>query len=130
MSNLQLQIVTGAVVAVQLGVVAWVVITRRGIWPALIVNLVFAAGVLWSVVPYVASEVSFAWSDRDSDLFDYKNSILTGFETVTVLASLLAFRELLAAKIVAWLGFAGNFALSVIAAVFALTFDFKCCGYL
>ena len=130
MSNLALQIASCAIVAAQLGVVAWVLVWRGGMWPALVVNFVFAAGVLWSVAPYVVSEVTFAWSDPDADLFDYKNTILTSFEAMTVLGSLLAFRDLLAARIAAWLGFAGNFALSVVAAVFALTFEFKCCGYL
>jgi hypothetical protein len=130
MSNLQLQIVTCAVVAAQLGVVLWVLVRRRGMRPALVVNFVFAAGVLWSAAPYVVSEVTFALSDPDSDLLDYKNTVLTGFEGVTVLASLLAFRGPVAARVVAWLGFAGNFALSLAAALFALTFEFKCCGYL
>jgi hypothetical protein len=130
MSNLELQIVTCAVVAAQLGVVLWVLVRRRGMWSVLVVNFVFAAGVLWSVAPYVASEVTFAWSDPDSDWFDYKNTILTVFETVTVLASLLAFRGLRVAKIVAWLGFAGNFALSLFAVWFSFFFEFKCCGYL
>jgi hypothetical protein len=130
MSNFELQIVTCAVVAVQLAVVAWVLVWRRGIWPALIVNFVFAVGVLRSVVTFVPGEITFAWSDPDSDLFDYKNTILTGFEAVTIFASLLAFRDLLGARIVAWLGFAGNFALSLFAAWFALFFEFKCCGYL
>ena len=130
MSNLQLQIVTGAVVAAQVTVALWVLIRRRGMWPALVVNLVFAAGVLLSVAPYVASEITFAWSDPDADVMDYKNTVLTGFETVTALASLIAFRGLLAAKVIAWLGFAGNFVLSLLALLFALTFEFKCCGYL
>jgi hypothetical protein len=130
MSNLELQIVTCAVVAAQLAVVLWILVRRRGMWPALAVNFVFAAGVLWSVAPYVVSEVTFALSDPDSDLLDYKNTILTVFESVTALGSLLAFRNLMAARIVAWLGFAGNFGLSLAAALFALTFEFKCCGYL
>jgi len=130
MSNLELQIVTCAVVAAQLGIVAWVLIRRRGMGPALSVNLVFAAGVLWSVAAYVPSEVTFAWSDPDSDWFDYKNTILTAFETATLLASLLAFRGPATMRIAAWIGFVGNFALSVVAALFALTFEFKCCGYL
>jgi hypothetical protein len=130
MSNVQLQIVTCAIITAQLGVVSWILVRRRGMWPALVVNMLFAVGVLWSIASYVPSEVAFARSDPGSDWFDYKNSILTGFEGVTALASLLAFRDPVAVKIVAWLGFAGNFALSLIAAVFALTFEFKCCGYL
>ena len=118
------------VVLAQLGVLLWVLIRRRGIRPVLIANLLFAAGVLWSVASYVPGEIAFARSDPDSDWFDYKSSILTACATVTALASLLAFRGLLVAKIVAWLGFAGNFTLSVYAAYFFMTFEFKCCGYL
>jgi hypothetical protein len=129
MSNLELQIVTCAVVAAQLGVVLWVLVRRRGMWPVLIVNFVFAAGVLWSVAPYV-SEVTFAWSDPDSDWFDYKNTILTVFEGATLLASLIAFWGVRVGKIVAWLGFAGNLALSLFAVWFSFFFEFKCCGYL
>jgi hypothetical protein len=130
MSNLQLQLVICSVVAAQIGVVLWVVIRRRGIRPALIVNLLFSAGVLWSVAEYVPGEVAFARSDPDSDWFDYKNTIMAAFEAATVLASLLAFRGVMAAKIVAWVGFTGNFALSLAAAWLAFTFEFKCCGYL
>ncbi|HTZ35314.1 MAG TPA: hypothetical protein VMB84_04765 [Stellaceae bacterium] len=130
MSNLQLQLTLCAVVAGQIGVLAWVAIRRRGPWPALLVNFVFAAGMLWSVAPYAPSEVSFAWSDPDSGWFDYKSTILTGFEAASFVASLLALRGRMAATVVAWVGFAGNFALSLVALLFAFTFEFKCCGYL
>jgi hypothetical protein len=130
MSNFHLQFVTVAFIAAQLAVFLWVVIRRRGLWPVLVVNVVFAAGVLWSAVPYVVSEVTFAWSDPDSDWFDYKNTILTVFEGATLLASLIAFWGVRVAKIVAWLGFAGNFALSLFAVWFSFFFEFKCCGYL
>ena len=130
MSNEALKAVTVAVVLAQLGVLLWVLIRRRGMRAVLVVNLMFAVGILWSVAAYVPSEVIFARSDPDSDWFDYKNTILTVFEAVTFSASLLAFRVAAAAKIVTWAGFAGNFALSLLAALFALTFEFKCCGYL
>jgi hypothetical protein len=94
------------------------------------INFVFAAGMLWSVAPYVVSEVTFAWSDPDSDWFDYKNTILTVFEGATLLASLIAFWGVRVGKIVAWLGFAGNLALSLFAVWFSFFFEFKCCGYL
>ena len=124
----QFNTATCVVVAAHLALVLWVVLRRRGMWPVLGVNFVFAVGVLWSVVSSVPSEIAFAWSDPDSGWFDYKNTILTVFETVILLASLLAFSGLRAAKIVAWLGFAGNFGLMVF--VLTLKFEFKCCGYL
>lgn len=128
MAGHRLNAATYIVGAVHLALVLWVVYRRRGMRPVLIVNLVFASWVLWSVAANVPHEIAFAWSDPDSGWFDYKDTILTAFETPTFLASLLAFRGLTAAKIVAWLGFAGNFAISVWA--LTLTFEFKCCGYL
>ena len=128
MPNHQLNAVTWAVVAAHIALVSWVVLRRRGMRPVLIVNFLFAGGVLWSVAASVPSEFAFAWSDPDSGWFDYKNTILTIFETMTFLASLLAFRRLRAAKIVAWFGFAGNLGVAVF--VLTLTFEFKCCGYL
>jgi hypothetical protein len=57
-------------------------------------------------------------------------TIWSSFELVTLVASALALRAWLPAKIVAWIGFAGNFLLSLLAGLFVLTFEFQCCGYL
>jgi len=130
MSNFQLQSATVGFIAAQLAVFLWVIIRRRGIRPVLIVNLLFAAGILWSVAGYVPGEVSFAWSDPDSDLFDYKNTIMAAFEGAVLLASPIVFWNVTVAKIAAWIGFAGNFALSLFAVWFSFFFEFKCCGYL
>lgn len=123
-----MNVVAWAVVVAHLALVSWVVLRRRGMRPVLVVNVVFACWVLWLVAASAPSEFAFAWSDPDAGWFDYKDTILTIFETVTLVASLLAFRRQTAAKIVAWLGFAGNLGVSVF--VLTLTFKFKCCGYL
>jgi hypothetical protein len=122
--------VTIAIVLIHLAALAWVLIRRRGMAPVLIVNLLFGAAVLAFVVPYLPNELAYIRSGGASELFDYKNAIVTAFEIVTLLVSALAFRGALPAKIGAWIGFAGNFALSLFAVVFALTFKFTCCGYL
>jgi hypothetical protein len=114
----------------QLAVAGWVLVRRRGMWPVLVVNLICAAAVLYLVVPYLPGEIAFIREGEASELFDYKNTILTAFEAIAVIGSAFAWRGVLLGKIIAWIGLAGNFMLSLAAALFFMTFKFKCCGYL
>jgi hypothetical protein len=114
--------VWAAILLIQLAAVAWIVARRRGMRPVLLINLFLGALVLWSVVPYLPGEVAYIREGEATELFDYKNSNLTTFEGVTLIASGFAFWGFLSGKIVAWLGFAGNFVLSLGAAWFFLTF--------
>jgi hypothetical protein len=129
-SNTTLDVLTVGITLAQLAALLWVLIRRGGMRPVLLINLLFAVGVLIFVVPNVPEEVSDIRFGMTSEFFDYKNVVLTLFEAVTLSSSALAFRGWLPAKIVAWLGFFGNFLLSLLAVLFALTFEFKCCGYL
>jgi hypothetical protein len=63
------------------------------------------------------------------ELFDYKNTILTALELATLAASVTAWRGWLPGRVAAWVGFGGNLLLSIAAALFFMTFEFKCCGY-
>jgi hypothetical protein len=119
-----------AIPTAEAAVALWVLVRRRGILPVLIVNLLLAVAVLLFALSYLPDEIADIRAGDATELFDYKSSILTVFETVTLIASGLAFRRGLTAKTLAWVGFAGNFALSVLVVLFALTFEFKCCGYL
>jgi len=119
-----------AIVLVQPAALLWVLIRRRGMWLVLLINMLFAVGVLALVAPDLPAELRYIRAGEATELFEYKNTIATVFETVTLLASGLAYRGSLLGKIVAWFGFAGNFVLSLVAVWFALTFTFKCCGYL
>ena len=119
-----------AILLGQLAAAAWVLIRRRSMWPVLLVNLIGAAAVLWLVVPYLPGEIAYIREGEPTELSDYKNTILTAFEAVTLTASGFAWRGVLLGKIIAWIGFAGNFMLSLAAALFFMTFTFKCCGYL
>ena len=118
------------IILAELGVLLWVLLRRRGMWPVLVVNIVFGGAVLYVVVPYFPAESMYIWRGRAAELFDYKNSILTLTEAVVMGTSLLAFRGIRAARVVASIGFAFNFVLSLFALEFVLTFSFKCCGYL
>ena len=120
----------GAIEFAQLGILLWVLVRHRGMMPVLLVNLVTAIVVLQFVLPYLPAEIRDIRAGNAVELFDYKNVILTVFEGLTLIASGLAWRGVVWGKIIAWLGFAGNFTLSVAAAVFFMTFKFKCCGYL
>jgi hypothetical protein len=119
-----------AILLGQLAAAGWVLVRRRGMRPVLLVNLICAAAVLYLVVPYLPGEIAFIREGEANELFDYKNTILTAFETIAVIASVFAWRGVLVAKIIAWIRFAGNFILSLAAALFFMTFKFKCCGYL
>jgi hypothetical protein len=123
-------LVWAAILLGQLAAAAWVLVRRRSMWQVLLVNLICAAAVLYLVVPYLPGEIAFIREGEASELLDYKNTILTAFETVSLLASGFAWRGVLLGKIIAWIGFAGNFMLSLAAALFFMTFEFKCCGYL
>jgi hypothetical protein len=130
MSNEALEVLTAAVVLVQVAVALWALVRRRGLAPVLIVNLLGAIGVLQFVLRYLPEEVASIRAGGATELFDYKNVILAVFEAVTFMASIIALRGFPVAKIIAWVGFVGNFVLSLLAVLFALTFEFKCCGYL
>ena len=123
-------LVWAAILLGQLAAAGWVLVRRRGMRPVLLVNLLCAAAVLYLVVPYLPGEIAFIREGEASELFDYKNTILTAFETVSLIGSAFAWWGALWGKIIAWIGFAGNFILSLAAALFFMTFKFKCCGYL
>jgi hypothetical protein len=114
----------------QVAVLVWALVRRRGMRPILVANLLFAAAVLIFVVPQLPEELRYIRAGEATELFDCKNTILTAVELTTLVASVLAWCGFFAGKIVAWIGFAGNFALSLMAMQFVLTFKFKCCGYL
>ncbi|HEU0216677.1 MAG TPA: hypothetical protein VFQ90_08450 [Stellaceae bacterium] len=123
-------LVWAAIVLGQLAAAGWVLVRRRGMRPVLMVNLLCAIAVLCFVVPYLPGEIGFIGEGEASELFDYKNTILTAFEAVTLIGSAFAWWGALWGKIIAWIGFAGNCMLSLVAALFFMTFKFKCCGYL
>jgi len=123
-------LVWAAILLGQLAAAGWVLVRRRGMRPVLLVNLLCAAAVLYLVVPYLRGEIAFIREGAASELFDYKNTILAVFETVSLIGSAFAWWGALWGKIIAWIGFAGNFILSLAAALFFMTFKFKCCGYL
>jgi len=130
MSNTELEVLDIAVALAQPSALLWVIIRRRGMRPILIANLLFGVAVFAFVWPYLPAELAYIRAGEASELFDYKNAILTVFEIVTLLGSAFAWRGVPAGKIVAWIGFCGNVLLSLLAVLFTLTFKFKCCGYL
>jgi hypothetical protein len=97
--------------------------------PVLVVNLIFAGAVVIFVGAQVPHEFELARQGAINELLEFKATIWSVCELVVLAASLFAFRGGLMARI-AWLGFAGNFAPSLLAALFVLTFEFKCCGLL
>jgi hypothetical protein len=108
----------------------WVLIRRRGMRPILVVNVLFGLAVLAFVWPYLPDELVDIRAGDAVELFDYKNTILTALELATLAASVTAWRGWLPGRVAAWVCFGGNLLLSIAAALFFMTFEFKCCGYL
>jgi hypothetical protein len=117
MSNQALDALAIAVVLTQLTVLLWVLIRRRGMRPVLAVNILFALGMLIGASQLIREEPFLGLS-------------LCVAELVVLTGSAFGFRGWLSAKIIAWIGFAVHFTLSLAVMLFVLTFEFKCCGYL
>jgi hypothetical protein len=123
-----------AVALAHTGVLVWALTRRqdaRSLHAMLTLNLVFAGALLFYVIPLLSKVLALPRSSEwRGDVLDFKGLIWCAFELVTAFSSAVAFWGWLPAKILAWLGFAGNFVLSVLAVLFALASRFKCCGYL
>ncbi len=113
----------------QLALLLWVLVRGRGMGPLLVVNLLFAALELYFVAPQLPQELGVARVWKSSDWLDYKMTIWSGFELATFVASAFVWTGFIVARIVAWIGFAANFALSVGAMLFIFKFAITCCGY-
>ena len=129
MSNAVFETLAVGATALQLAAVLWALL-RRALAPVLVINLLFAGGTLVVLGPQLPTEITYLLSGAPTELLDYKVTIGCVTELIVLLCSALAFRGAIAAKIVAGVGFAWNFALTLLVLLFALTFEFKCCGYL
>ena len=128
MSNAVFEALAIGVTTLQLAAALWALL-RRAFAPVLVVNLVFAGVTLVFLAPQLPHEITYVLSGGPTELLDYKVTIGSVTELIVLLSSALAFRGILAAKILAGIGFAWNFALSLLVLLFALTFEFKG-GYL
>jgi hypothetical protein len=111
----------------QLMLLLWVLVRGRGMGPLLVINLLLAALELYFVAPEVPQELSIARTWGSTDWFDYKMTIWSAFELATFAASAFAWGGFVMARIVAWIGFTGNFALSIAAMLFIIKFAITCC---
>ncbi len=122
MSHGQFYALAVAIPLVQLMVLMWVLVRQRGIGLVLVVNILFAGMVLFFVAPKLPQELRAALAWGSSDWVDYKVTMWSSFELVTLGVSAFAFGGFPPARIIAWIGFAGNFALSVGAMLLILKF--------
>jgi hypothetical protein len=76
-----------AVALAHLAVLLWVLIRRRGIKPVLVINLLVAVAVLIFVMRQLPDEIRWFRSGVPTELFDYKMSIVSSFELMTLIAS-------------------------------------------
>ena len=127
MSDSTLYALAAANPLAQLLLLLWVLVRGRGMGPLLVINLLLAALELYFVAPQVPQELAIARTWGSTDWFDYKMTIWSGFESATFAASAFASGSFAIARVVAWIGFTGNFVLSVAAMLFIIKFAITCC---
>jgi hypothetical protein len=122
-----------AVALAHAGVFVWALARRgesRRLHAMLTLNLLFAAMMLFYVIPLFSKVLLLPHlGEEPGGFLDFKGLFWCLFELVTAISSAAAFWGRRPAKILAWLGFAENFAFSAFAVLFALAFKLKCCGF-
>ncbi len=114
MSNLMFKSLALAAVLAHLGALAWAAGLRRGMRPAVLLNLCLACAVLGHWIDRL---------DQVSNTGDYRAMALIGFELVTAATSILVLCEMRVPRVVVWLQFSGHFLFAAAFATFAFTFQ-------
>ena len=130
MSNQTFQLGIVAICLVQLAALIWAVVPRGKRSGVLVVNLLYSAGVLYLLWPYLLPEIAEAISATETDIFDYKTSIITATELAVLVSALLALARRRVPAALIWCGFAANIVLSALVFFYAFFVEFRCCGYL
>jgi hypothetical protein len=130
MSNSVFQVTVAAVTLAQIGALLCALLVRRGTRAILVTNLVIAGAVLVYWLPRLPVELSGIASRESSDILDNKVPLLCLFELALLIVSGLGLAGIRVPAVIVWVGFAANFAASLLFLVFAFTFEFRCCGYL
>jgi hypothetical protein len=132
MSN---DVLMGVIVAVTLAHLCALIsalVWRAAIGMVMAVNILFGSGVLvyWAI--HLPTEIRFLISARSTEIVDYKTVVFCLIEIGVLLSAAFGLfrKRALIAVVMIWIGFATNFTVSVLALVFVLTFNFRCCGYL
>ena len=132
MSNDLLQVLVIALALAHLGALISALVLRSGVHAVMVINILFASGVLayWAI--HVPREIRFSISVGSTEIVDYKTVVFCLIEVGALLSAALGlFRKRApAVLLMIWIGFGINFALSILALVFVVTFEFRCCGYL
>ena len=90
----------------------------------LIVNLLLSAGVLYLLWPYLLPEIAEVRSLSETDILDYKTSIISVTELVVLVSALLAIGGIGVPAPLIWSGFAANLLLILLALVYAFSPSF------
>lgn len=130
MSNLTFQIVIVLICLAQLAALTWGVVPRGSRSGVLIVNLVLSVGVLYFLWPYLRPEIAEALAAPETDIWNYKTSIITVVELVVFVTTVRAIAGRHVPAWLIWAGFAANFLLSALVFVYAFFVEFPCCGLL
>jgi hypothetical protein len=130
MSNLTFQIIIVLICLAQLAALIWGVVPRGSRSGVLIVNLVLSVGVLYFLWPYLRPEIAEALAAPETDIWNYKTSIITVVELVVFVTTVRAIAGRHVPAWLIWAGFAANLLLSALVFVYAFFVEFPCCGLL
>jgi hypothetical protein len=130
MSNLTFQIIIVLICLAQLAALIWGVVPRGSRSGVLIVNLVLSVGVLYFLWPYLRPEIAEALAAPETDIWNYKTSIITVVELVVFVTTVRAIAGRHVPAWLIWAGFAANLLFSALVFVYAFFVEFPCCGLL
>ena len=130
MSNLTFQILIVLVCLAQLAALIWGVVPRGSRSGVLIVNLVLSVVVLYFLWPYLRPEIAEALSAPETDIWNFKTSIIMLVELVVFVTTVRAIAGRYVPAWLIWAGFGANLVLSALVFVYAFFVEFPCCGLL
>ena len=130
MSNLTFQILIVLVCLAQLAALIWGVVPRGSRSGVLIVNLVLSVVVLYFLWPYLRPEIAEALSAPETDIWNFKTSIIMLVELVVFVTTVRAIAGRYVPDWLIWAGFGANLVLSALVFVYAFFVEFPCCGLL
>lgn len=134
MSNQPFRIAVATLCAAELAALIWALLPRGRRYGLYAVNTVSSALALLVLLPELPGEINSLMTVERGiggvGLDDCKTSLLCAVEIVILVSAGLGLIARRVPRLLVWLGFTVNAALSALAFVYAFFVEFRCCGYL